>query len=111
MQEIGRKLYLLRVLHNYTQQYVSNKLDISNNWYGSFEQDASKMPLERLEKLTSLYGLNLTEFFLFQEHELMDVIKGNKGADQSTSLQKRHIAQLEAMNKILLQMVKETYIE
>lgn len=106
MDNIGRKIYIIRMLYNYTQAYVADKLGISPTAYLSLEHNASKMPLSRLTNLLSLYGISVSDFFAFTESDLLNVIKNsgrlNKGMDVSEYY--KIIAKLEAVNRILFRL-------
>lgn len=54
-QICARKLKVLRESHNYTQEYVAEILDISQNAYSLLEKGTTKVTLDRLEKLAELY--------------------------------------------------------
>ncbi len=51
----AKKLKTLREINDYTQAYVANQLDISQNAYSLLEKGATKITLERLEELAVLY--------------------------------------------------------
>lgn len=51
----AKKLKTLREINDYTQAYVANQLDISQNAYSLLEKGATKITLERLEELAILY--------------------------------------------------------
>lgn len=51
----AKKLKTLREINDYTQAYVANQLDISQNAYSLLEKGATKITLERLEELALLY--------------------------------------------------------
>lgn len=47
----------MRESHDYTQEYVAEVLDISQNAYSLLEKGTTKITLDRLEKLAELYKL------------------------------------------------------
>ncbi|OJV52189.1 MAG: hypothetical protein BGO31_00520 [Bacteroidetes bacterium 43-16] len=51
----AKKLKTLREINDYTQAYVANQLDISQNAYSLLEKGATKITLDRLEELAILY--------------------------------------------------------
>ncbi|RPE05805.1 XRE family transcriptional regulator [Chitinophaga lutea] len=109
MQDIGRKLYLLRLIHNYTQAYIADQLEIGHSTYLALEQDATRIPLFRLEKLLAIYNLTLGDFFSFDVDSLLQVIHGQKSAstNQVGISSKSLIQQLQSLNKLLLQLLEE----
>lgn len=54
----ARKLKMLRETHNYTQDYVANELDISQNAYSLIEKAITKITLDRVERLAQFYKVN-----------------------------------------------------
>lgn len=110
MKDIGRKIYLLRLIHNYTQAYLADELEIGHSTYLAMEQDGSRIPLTRLDKLVAIYGLTLGEFFSFEVDDLMKVIAGQKEAASSQAgiSPKCLILQLQTLNKLLFQLLVES---
>ncbi|WP_126244382.1 helix-turn-helix domain-containing protein [Chitinophaga rhizosphaerae] len=110
MNDIGRKIYLLRLIHNYTQAYVAEELGIGHSTYLALEQDASRIPITRLQKLVGIYGLTLGDFFSFDVDGLMKVITGQKEAatNQVSISPKCLIHQLQSLNKLLFQLLEES---
>src|SRR5690606_32164976 len=60
-QICSRKLKLLREGNNYTQEYVADYLDISQNAYSLLEKGKTKITLDRLESLAKLYHIQPAE--------------------------------------------------
>jgi transcriptional regulator with XRE-family HTH domain len=59
-QICAKKLKTLRELNNYTQAYVADQLNISQNAYSLLEKGSTKITLDRLEELASLYNTTPT---------------------------------------------------
>jgi transcriptional regulator with XRE-family HTH domain len=78
MNDISRKIHLLRILHNYTQVYVAGKLDISPSAYISIEQDATNITVKRLNSILEIYNISLLDFFSFTEDDVMNVLRKGK---------------------------------
>jgi len=57
----GQKLRLLREYRNYSQEYIAEKLGITQNAYSRIENNQTRLTAERLEKLaiTGTAGLML----------------------------------------------------
>lgn len=60
-RQLSNKIRILREINNYTQKYVANILEISQNTYSMIERGETRLTMERLEKLASLYNVNLSE--------------------------------------------------
>lgn len=57
----AKKLKTLREINNYTQSYVADQLDISQNAYSLIEKGSTKITLDRLEELAAFYKIQATE--------------------------------------------------
>lgn len=61
IQTCVRKLKILRESHDYTQEYVADVLNISQNAYSLLEKGSTKITLDRLELLANLYKIQPEE--------------------------------------------------
>ncbi len=59
--ELGKKLKLLRLQKNYTQDYVAFCLDISQPAYHKIENGKTNINLKRLEELAALYDVSVVD--------------------------------------------------
>jgi transcriptional regulator with XRE-family HTH domain len=108
MKEIGRKLYLLRILHNYTQNYIAEQVDISGSTYIAIEQGLGNVHYARLASILGIYDLTINNFFSFTEQDILDVVRGQSVISQNMEhlIYSRVIAKLEALNQVLCQTVQ-----
>lgn len=65
--DFGNYLYRLRKDSNLTQRYVAYQLDVSDKAVSKWEMGKSKPDLEKLKKLSVLYGVSLDELLDIQE--------------------------------------------
>lgn len=63
----GQKLRLLREFRNYSQEYIAEKLGITQNAYSRIENNQTKITAERLGKLAAI--LNISPMELLSEKE------------------------------------------
>ena len=63
MQSLSLRLRELRDKHNFTQQYISEKLRLSNNAYSLYELDKRQMNYQTLCLLADLYDVS-TDYLL-----------------------------------------------
>ena len=61
-QIISRYLQLLRKNHNYTQEELAKKLDISRQAISKWETGTTLPDLEILLKISKLYGLTINVY-------------------------------------------------
>ncbi len=108
MNEIGRKLYLLRVLHNLTQHYMAEQLNVSSSTYVSMESGITNMHCNRLGSILSIYNLSPAQFFAFSEDDILNVVRGNSVVvpNAEPTIYPRIIAKLESLNLLLFQILE-----
>lgn len=63
----GQKLRLLREFRNYSQEYIAEKLGITQHAYSRLENNQTKLTAERLERLASI--LNIPPLELLSDKE------------------------------------------
>lgn len=63
----GQKLRLLREYRNYSQEYIAEKLGITQNAYSRIENNQTRLTAERLEKLAII--LEISPLELLSEKE------------------------------------------
>ena len=63
----GQKLRLLREYRNYSQEYVAEKLGITQNAYSRIENNQTRLTAERLERLAII--LDISPLELLSERE------------------------------------------
>lgn len=67
-----KKIKMLREINNYTQQYVANELDISQNAYSLIEKGLTKLTLDRLDQIALFYKINVIDLFMESGNPTMD---------------------------------------
>jgi transcriptional regulator with XRE-family HTH domain len=63
----GHKLRLLREFRNYSQEYIAEKLGITQNAYSRIENNQTRLTADRLEKLSIILGITLMELLSEKE--------------------------------------------
>jgi transcriptional regulator with XRE-family HTH domain len=54
MDRIGNRIKRLREMKNYTQEYMANNLNISQNSYSRIENETVKLTTDRLQKISEI---------------------------------------------------------
>lgn len=62
-----RKVKELRLLRDYTQEYVAKKIGIVTNTYSLKENNIRKFTLIEALKLSELYGVSVNEIFTLED--------------------------------------------
>ncbi len=68
--KIGEKLKLLRKIKGYTQEELADKLFISRKAYANLENDSTKIDLERLNKIATIYEIELEDILNLNEGQV-----------------------------------------
>jgi transcriptional regulator with XRE-family HTH domain len=69
---IGYKIKKVRELKNYTQEYVAEKLNMSQNGYGKIERDEVDVPFSRLEQIADVLQVNVSTLVNFDEKNVFN---------------------------------------
>lgn len=114
-QKFGNKLKVLREVHNYTQEYVSNVLEVAPSTYSLMEKGQAQITIERIEKLAILYKMNLIDFMALDDQTIIQQhftyssgiresvkINNNGTAEEDKQWYKEIIERLEQQNERLL---------
>lgn len=117
-EKLAVKLRMLREMNNYTQEYVAQVLDISPNTYSLLEKGQSAITISRMEKLASLYHLDLGDLLRLNDQNIFHQITHSSGicsenvnihntglAEEERKLYKETIARLEAQNDKLMALL------
>lgn len=65
---VAEKIRHFRVSKNLTQEFIANELNISQSTYSSLENGATKLVVEKAEKLGEIYGIDPCVFFTQNTH-------------------------------------------
>lgn len=63
----GQKLRLLREYRNYSQEYIAEKIGITQNAYSRIENNQTRLTAERLEKLAVILDISMMELLSEKE--------------------------------------------
>lgn len=65
--EIGNKIKKVRELRNFTQEYVAQKLGITQESYSRIEANRAALTLQRLDKISEVLEVSVFELMSFDE--------------------------------------------
>jgi transcriptional regulator with XRE-family HTH domain len=65
--EIGNKIKKVRELRNFTQEYMAQKLSITQESYSRIEADKANLTIQRLDKISEVLGVSVFELMSFNE--------------------------------------------
>jgi transcriptional regulator with XRE-family HTH domain len=67
-KNIGQKIRKVRELKGFTQEYMANKLAISQRAYSKMENNETKLDWERIESVSSILGIDPLELVAFDDN-------------------------------------------
>lgn len=73
-RDLYKKLKTLREQHEFSQEYVADKLDISRPTYMQIEKGERELTISEATKLASLFGLSLDDFLASTSSVKPDVV-------------------------------------
>jgi transcriptional regulator with XRE-family HTH domain len=118
-QQLASKIKLLREVHNFTQDYVAEFIDVAQNTYSLMEKGETKLTVDRLEKLAKLYKMELVDLIRLNEQTYIHTITHSQGvcsqnvtinhllADEERELYKSTIERLERENEKLHKLIEK----
>ncbi|HUM50371.1 MAG TPA: helix-turn-helix transcriptional regulator [Chitinophagales bacterium] len=118
--ESALRIKKLREFRNFTQQYLADKLDISQNAYSKIENGTTKLTIDRLEQIAKLLDVPV-ESVLSNEKQVFNVENHAKFyahienlheeskeiLQQQIELQKQQIDFLQQQNEKLIKTIEE----
>lgn len=102
--DVGEKIKKLRELKNYTQQYMSEQLDLSLSGYGKIERNETDISLSRLEKIASVLGVDMNTILTFEEKHIFNL---NNNQLANGIVQNQYTNQTELVDKLVNQYKQE----
>lgn len=69
---IGFKIKKLRELKNYTQEYMAEKLNISQSSYARFEKEDSDITVSKLTQIADVLEVNLNDLLNFNSNYIFN---------------------------------------
>jgi transcriptional regulator with XRE-family HTH domain len=109
--EIGTKIKKVRELKNYTQEYMAQKLNVSQSTYSRYEKEDGDITISLLREISEIFGMkvddliNFDEKFIFNNygtaHDKSFSVNYQAVGDKERELYEKTIALLEDKIKYL----------
>lgn len=61
--KLGEKIRVLRVNKGYSQEYMANRLEISQNAYSKIERHQTDLTIKRLRQIANVFEIQIIYFF------------------------------------------------
>jgi transcriptional regulator with XRE-family HTH domain len=74
---VHEKIRFVRLAKGWTQEYLAEKLDMSVNGYGDLERGKNDIKLSKLQQISELLGVELSELFNSNEKTVFNFIIGD----------------------------------
>ena len=74
---VHEKIRFVRLAKGWTQEYLAEKLEMSVNGYGDLERGKNDIKLSKLEQISELLGVELSELFNTHEKATFNLIIGD----------------------------------
>lgn len=108
---IGEKIRKVRDLRGFSQEYVAQKLGVSQRSYGKLETGETKLDIPRIEKISDILGVEPVSLITFDEKMLFTnynkaetqtgFFSTYQSSEQERELFNSRIEQLEKENTFL----------
>lgn len=108
--KIGHKIRTLRELKGFSQEFMSEKLNLSVNSYGRLERGETQLTLNRLEEIAEVLEMGIAELLSFdnQSYIFHTVHQINTVSGTYNSFEKEIFeAKIEAQNKVIEGLTNE----
>jgi transcriptional regulator with XRE-family HTH domain len=69
---IGEKIRKIRTIKGYSQDYVSDLLNISQAAYSDIENNKTKINLERIQEIAAIFKLDVNDLISFDENQVFN---------------------------------------
>jgi transcriptional regulator with XRE-family HTH domain len=78
--KVGNKIKKLRELKNYSQEYMAEKLGISQTQFSKIERDESDMNISRLKEISDILGMRIEDVLTFDERYVFNAYDNGQAA-------------------------------
>lgn len=82
---VGKKLRILREIHNYTQEYVAEQLNLKQKAYSNLETGEVSINLEKCDQLAKLYKMTPVDLLAYLHSTEKFIIQHNTGNKGNTT--------------------------
>jgi len=72
MTAIGLKIKKIREIKGYKQEYMAEKLEISQQSYSNIEGDKIDVPFSKLEQIAEVFGMRVEDIVSFDEKYVLN---------------------------------------
>jgi transcriptional regulator with XRE-family HTH domain len=91
-EKLGENLRILRILRNYSQEGLANKLGKTQNWLSKIEKGEIDIPLSYLTELSKELGVSIDFIITFEKTQILNnepIIEQDKTLNEILQLLKK----------------------
>lgn len=78
--KVGNKIKKLRELKNFSQEYMADRLGISQTQFSKMERDESEISINRLKEISDLLGMKMEDVLTFDEKYIFNAYDHGQAA-------------------------------
>lgn len=84
MTNIEEKIRKMRELKNFTQEYMAEKLSITQAGYSKIESGATKLSYNKIEEISKVLGVQTEELLAFDSQKYFNSFNNVKGSNNGS---------------------------
>ena len=69
---VGSKIRTIRTLKGFSQEYMSERLKISQTSYSDIENDKTKINLERIQEIAAIFEMHINDLLSFDANQVFN---------------------------------------
>jgi transcriptional regulator with XRE-family HTH domain len=69
---LGEKIRKIRILKGYSQEYMATQLAISKTAYSDLEKEKTKLSMERIADIATVFGMEVQDVLTFDEKQVFN---------------------------------------
>lgn len=98
---LNDKIRVLREMHNWTQDEMAEKMQMSKSGYSKIERGETKLTTERLEQVAEIFDVDITELLSMGLNGTFNLIKENGSQSNYYGNSEKLTAEIERLNLII----------
>ncbi|MCA0428126.1 MAG: helix-turn-helix transcriptional regulator [Bacteroidetes bacterium] len=102
VESIGQRIREIRLSRNYSQQYLAQKIGVTQKAYSKIESEETKLGVDTLKKIASILDVPIESFFDSKNKPVINDFSSRAGGDNvlyKTTLDK-------SLEKMIFELIK-----
>lgn len=98
---LNDKIRVLREMHNWTQDEMAEKMQMSKSGYSKIKRGETKLTTDRLEQVAEIFDVDITELLSMGLNGTFNLIKENGSQSNYYGNSEKLTAEIERLNLII----------